>query len=66
VLFQIVPDRYDGAGGSAMCLFSIYQFLDATGNDVHDIQPMSIPASRLKIKENEKGKDNYFLIKLQL
>jgi len=49
-----------------MCLFSISLFLDATGNGAHDIQPMSIPASRLKIKESEKEKDGYFLIKSQV
>jgi len=37
-----------------MCLFSIYLFLDATKTGAHDIQPMSIPASRLKIKEMKK------------
>jgi len=49
-----------------MCLFSIYQFLDATKTGAHDIQPMSIPASRLRIKENEKEKGSCFLIRLQL
>jgi len=66
VLFQIVPERYDGAGGSVMYLFSIYLFLDATKIGAHDIQTMSIPASRLKIKENEKEKDSCFLTELQL
>jgi hypothetical protein len=40
--------------------------LDARGNDVYDIRSMSIPTSLLKIKENEKEKDNYFLIESQL
>jgi hypothetical protein len=40
-----------------MCLFSIFLFLDARGNGVYDIQPTSIPASRLRIEENEKEKD---------
>jgi hypothetical protein len=49
-----------------MCLFSIYLFLDARENDVYDIRSMSIPTSLLKIKENEKEKDKYFLIESQL
>jgi len=49
-----------------MCLFSIYLFLDVTKTGAHDIQPMSIPTIRLKIKESEKEKYNYFLAKLQL
>jgi len=49
-----------------MCLFSIYLFLDATGNDVYDIRSMSTPASQLKTKENEKEKGSDFLTRLQL
>ena len=45
-----------------MYLFSIYLFLDATKTGAHDIQPMSIPASRSRIKENEKEKDNWIKI----
>ena len=65
MLFQIVRDRYDDADGSAMCMFSIYLFLDATRNGEHDIQPMSTQASQLKIKEGEKQKNNCFLAKPQ-
>jgi len=61
-LFQIDQVRYDDADGSGMCVFSIYLFLDVTKIDAHDIQPMSKPASRLKIKESEKEKSSCFLI----
>jgi hypothetical protein len=53
-----VLDLYDGADVFGRYLFSIFLFLDATGNDANDIQPMSIPAILLKIKDNEKEKDN--------
>jgi len=61
-----VSDLNDGADVFGRCLFSVFLFLDAKGNDASGIQPKSIPTSRVKIKGSEKEKDSCFLIKSQL